>query len=134
MGLMTVGEVIDRVAKVGGRLQLAGKDGARVRLSLPRHCPPEIESAIVETVRANRDAVAAILSDLGSNAPSLEEVKASLPPGVRLVSYEPKQAPFTVAPVSVVTKAGKFYRAYLRDLTWRLEHPHGHATPPLADI
>jgi hypothetical protein len=131
MELMTAGEVIDRVAEVGGRLEM---EGERVRLTLPGDCPPETESMIVETVRTNRDAVAAILQDMASKAPSLEEVKAGLPPGIRVVSYVPKEAPFAVAPVSVVTQAGKFYRAYLADLARRLEKPEGYHCPPLSDI
>ncbi|MFZ0963669.1 MAG: hypothetical protein WAO35_22625 [Terriglobia bacterium] len=67
-------------------------------------------------------------------APLLEEIKASLPPGVRLVNYQPKVAPFTVAPISVVTDAGKFFRAYIADLGWRLRYPELRAAPPLADI
>jgi hypothetical protein len=39
-----------------------------------------------------------------------------------------------VAPISVVTNAGNFYRAYLRDLRWRVEHPDGRAAPPLPTI
>ena len=131
MEILTVGEVIERVAEVGGSLHLEGK---HVALALPRNCPPDTEAAIVETIRANRDAVSAILDDMGNKAPSLQEVRASLPPGVRLLSYQPKQAPFAVAPVSVVTNAGKFFRAYLSALRWRLEHPHGYAAPPLPDI
>jgi hypothetical protein len=134
MEILTVGEVIERVAEVGGSLQLEGKDGEHVALTLPRNCPPETESAIVETVRANREVVPAMLHDIGSKAPSVEKVRASLPPSVRLVSYHPKPAPFAVAPVSIVTDAGKFYRAYLKDLAWRIEHPQGHAAPLLADI
>jgi hypothetical protein len=75
-----------------------------------------------------------ILSDMASKAPSLEEVKASLPPGVRLVNYQPREVPFAVAPVSIVTQAGKFYRAYLADLARRLEKPEGYHCPPLSDI
>lgn len=131
MEILTIGKVIERVAEVGGSLQLEGK---HVALTLPRNCPPETESAIVETVRANREVVSAMLHDMGSKAPSLEEVKTSLPPGVKLVSYNPKQAPFAVAPVSVVKDAGKFYRAYLKDLGWRIEHPEARAAPPLSDI
>jgi hypothetical protein len=33
-----------------------------------------------------------------------------------------------------VTNAGKFFRAYLRDLNSRLEHPDGYVVPPLAEI
>jgi hypothetical protein len=131
METLTVGEAIDYVVEVGGSLQL---DGEQVALTLPGNCSTEAEGAILKTLRANRDAVAAMLRDMGSKAPSLEEVKASLPPGVKIVGYHPKQAPFAVAPVSVVTDAGRFFRVYLKDLAWRLEHPDGYAAPPLADI
>jgi hypothetical protein len=57
-----------------------------------------------------------------------------LPAGVRVLRYEPKAVPFSVGPVSIVTNAGKFFRAYLRGLHWRVEHPNGYAAPPLADI
>lgn len=129
MELLTLGSVIDYVTEVGGSLRL---EGEQVKLRLPRDCPAE--NAIVQSIRANRDAVAAMLRDQGSKPMSLEEVKAMLPPGVRVLRYEPKAVPFAVAPVSVVTSAGKFYRAYLRDLHWRVEHPGGCAAPPLADI
>ena len=36
--------------------------------------------------------------------------------------------------MSVVANAGKFFRAYLGDLRWRVEHPEGYVAPPLADI
>jgi len=52
-----------------------------------------------------------------------------LPAGVRVLKYEPKPTPFAVAPVSVVTDAGKFFRAYLNDLAWRLAHPDTCAAP-----
>ena len=131
MEILTIGEVIDRVAEVGGSLQL---EGDHVLLPLPQNCPPDAESAILASARANRDALAALLREMASKAPPLEEVKASLPAGVRLVSYEPKEAPFDVAPVSVVTNAGKFFRVYLADLAWRMKHPKVSAAPPLADI
>lgn len=131
MAILTVGEVVDRVAEVGGSLRL---DGERVALTLPGSCPPDTEAAIVGTVRANRDAVAAMLRDMDNKAPSLQEVEASLPPGVRLLKYEPKPVPFAVAPISTVTNAGKFFRAYLADLGWRVKHPDTYASPPLADI
>ena len=57
-----------------------------------------------------------------------------LPAGVRLLKYQPKPVPFAVAPVSVVTGAGKFFRAYLKDLAWRLAHPESYAAPPLVEI
>ena len=94
---------------------------------------PEVEGLVSE-LRREREAAIAFLRDRESKPPSLEEVKAVLPPGVRLVNYEPKQPPFAVAPVSIVTNAGKFYRAYLKDLAIRLAKPKGYHCPPLADI
>ena len=73
---------------------------------------PEVE-VLVSELRREREAAIAFLRDRESKPLSLEEVKAVFPPGVRLVNYEPKQPPFAVAPVSIVTNAGKFYRAYL---------------------
>jgi hypothetical protein len=69
-----------------------------------------------------------------TNPPDLDEMRAMLPPDVRLVRYQPKRAPFAVATTSIVTNAGKFFRAYLDDLAWRLAHPDTHAAPPLTDI
>jgi hypothetical protein len=131
MEILTVGEAIDLVAEVGGSLQL---EGDQVSLSLPQNCPPDAESAILASARANRDALAALLREMASKAPPLEEVKASLPAGVRLVSYQPKEAPFPVALTSLVTNAGRFYRAYLRDLKARLEKPEGYHCLLLPDI
>jgi hypothetical protein len=131
MEILTVGEVIERIAEVGGSLKLERK---HVELTLPQNCPPDTEAAIVETIRANRGAVSAFLNDRRSKAPSLAEVRASLPPGVKLVRYLPMEAPFPVRPVSLVTNAGQFYRAYLRDLAVRLAHPKSYSSPPLADI
>lgn len=67
-------------------------------------------------------------------APSLAEIEGMLPAGVFMVSYRPKTAPFAVSPISTVTDAGKFLRAYLRDLRSRLANPGTHAAPPLAEI
>jgi hypothetical protein len=120
---------IDRIRELGGAVFL---DGERLRYRIPAG-DPEARQLIAE-VHRDREAVIAMLRDIESKPPSLEEVQAALPPGVRLVGYQPKEAPFAVAPVSVVTDAGKFFHAYLKDLAWRLEHPDGYAAPPLADI
>lgn len=119
---------IDRIRELGGELRL---DGEKIRYKIPR--TPEAREIISE-IRKDRAAIIAMLKDRESTPPSLAEVRAALPAGVQLVSYRPKQAPFAVAPVSVVTDAGKFYRAYLRDLKARLEKPQSYHCPPLADI
>ena len=51
MEILSLGEVLDRVAEVGGSLRL---EGEHVALSLPQNCPPDSEVAIVESVRAER--------------------------------------------------------------------------------
>lgn len=128
MGGVTAIDVMDRLSVLGCAVRL---DGDRLKVRGP-NCP-EV-TALISDLRARREEAIAMLRDLEGSPPSLEDVRAALPPGARLVSYEPKQAPFAVAPVSIVTDAGGFYRAYLKDLAWRLEHPEGYAAPPLADI
>ena len=120
---------IDRLRELGGELFL---EGDRLTYRIPAG---NVEARqLLEVLRRDRDAVAAMVRELQSLPPSLELVKASFPPGITLVSYQPKAAPFAVAPVSVVTNAGRFFHAYLRDLNWRLEHPDEYAAPPLPDI
>jgi hypothetical protein len=119
---------IDRLRELGGQVFL---DGGRLRYRIPD--TPEADQ-VIEEIRQNREAVLEMLREKESNPPGLEEVKAMLPAGVRVLSYQPKPVPFAVAPVSVVTNAGRFFRAYLRDLAWRVEHPEGHAAGPLPDI
>lgn len=120
---------IDRLRELGGELFLRG-DVIRYRIPAGN---PEAREVLAE-IRKDREAVAAALRDQESKPPSLEQVQAALPAGVRLVSYQPKEAPFAVAPVSVVTDGGQFFRAYLRDLKARVKKPEGYHCPPLADI
>ena len=129
MELLSIGLAIDYVREVGGSLTA---EAGRVKLRLPGNCSQE--GAIVETIRSNRDAVLAMLEERENKAPSLDEVARMLPSRVRVVKYQPRVAPFAVAPVSVVTNAGKFYRTYLTDLRCRLEHPSDHAAAPLTEI
>lgn len=125
---MTAFDVLDRLADLGCAVRV---EGEKLKVRGPNL--PEV-AGLVSELRARRNDALAILREAESNPPSLEEVKAVLPEGVRLVSYQPKQPPFDVAPVSVVTNAGKFYRAYLRDLKARIEKPEGYHCPLLADI
>jgi hypothetical protein len=120
---------IDRLRELGGELFL---HGGVIRYRIPAH---SVEARrLLAEIRKDREAVIAMLRERESRPPLLQEVKASLPPGVRVVRYQPKQPPFAVAPVSVVVDAGRFFRDYLRDLSWRLGHPQGYHSPPLADI
>lgn len=128
MGSMKAFDVIDRLAELGCAVRV---EGEKLKVRGPNL--PEV-AGLVSELRARRDDALAILREAESNPPSLSEIQAALPVGVKLVSYRPKQAPFAVATVSVVTNAGKFFCAYLRDLKGRLEKPEGYHCPPLADI
>jgi hypothetical protein len=128
MGSLSAIDVIDRLTTLGCAVRV---EGEKLKVRGPNL--PEV-AELVSELRARRDDALSILRDREGQPPSLEEIQSVLPSGVTLVSYKAKHAPFAVAPVSIVTNAGKFFRAYLRDLNWRLEHPDGYAAPPLADI
>jgi hypothetical protein len=119
---------LDRLRELGGSFYL---DGEKLRYRIPA---TDEGRQLAGEIRVSREAIREMLRDQESRPPSLEEVRASLPPGVKVASYEPKQAPFVVAPVSVVTSAGKFYRVYLADLRERLAKPEGYSCPSLVDI
>ena len=125
---MTAFDVLDRLQGLGCAVRVEGK-----KLKVRGPNLPEV-AALVSELHARRDDAFSILRDTESRPLPLEDIQAALPSGVTLVSYKPKETPFAVAPVSIVTNAGKFFRAYLKDLNWRIEHPNGYAAPPLADI
>lgn len=127
--MSTVTSPIDRFSELGGELFLQG-DVIRYRIPCDK---PEARQLLAE-IRKDREAIKALLQERESSPPTLDEVKAGLPEGTRLVRYEPKQAPFAVAPVSIVTNAGKFYRTYLQDFKRRIEKPEGCCYPSLRDI
>ena len=127
-GLRAAEVIIGRLAALGCAVRV---EGERLKVRGPNL--PEV-AALVSELRAQREEAIPLLRELGSWPPTLEEIKAMLPASVRVLRYQPMTVPFAVAPVSVVTDAGRFFRAYLKDLTWRLEHPDTYAAPPLADI
>lgn len=128
MGSVSAGDIIDRLAAFGCMVRT---EGEKLKVRGPNL--PEV-AELVSELHARRDEAIALLRAHESTPPSLQEVRTMLPTGVRLVSYNPKKAPFAVAPASVVTNAGKFYRAYLADLARRLAKPAGYHCPPLTDI
>lgn len=110
MGSVSAGDIIDQLAAFGCTVRTEGE-----KLKVRGPDLPEVASLVSE-LHARRNEALALLRDHESTPPSLQEVQAMLPAEVKLVSYKPKQAPFAVAPASVITNAGKFYRAYLADL------------------
>jgi hypothetical protein len=126
---VTALDAVGRLRDIGGTLYLAGE---RLRYRIPTGHPEATQ--LLAQIRQNREAVVAALRDLESRPPSIEEVERMLPAGVWVTRYNPKTAPFAVAPVSIVVNAGKFFRAYLMDLRSRLAHPDSHSTSPLPDL
>jgi len=125
---MSATDVLDRLSSYGCHVRL---EGDKLKVRGPNR--PEVKELVSELHR-EREAAIAFLQHKGSKPPSLEEVKATLPPCIAIVSYEPKKTPFAVSTVSVVTNVGKFFCSYLRDLAWRIKHPKGYATAPLGEI
>lgn len=121
-------DVLDRLSSFGCQVRV---EGEKLKVRGPDR--PEV-GELVSELRREREAAIAYLREQESRAPSLDEVMANLPLGVKVVSYEPKESPFPVSTVSVVTNPGKFYRAYLEDLRARLANPQVYSCPPLPDI
>jgi hypothetical protein len=128
MGGLSAVDVLDRLAALGCAVRVEGE-----RLKVRGPDLPEV-AALIPELSAHREEAMLLIRELRSAPPTLGEIEALLPESVRVLRYEPKPAPFAVAPVSVVTNAGKFFQAYLKDLAWRMEHPEDHAAPSLADI
>jgi hypothetical protein len=127
-----VSGVVELIAEFEARGGEFGFDGNQINVQYP----PERREAlalILETLRANREAVAALVCERfrGVAAPAR---CPPLPPGVRLVNYTPKKPPVAVAPISIVTDVDKFIQAYLMDLGHRLQYPETHACASLPEI
>lgn len=127
--MSAVASPMERLRELGGEVFL---EGDRLRYRIPAGHPEA--RRLLEEIRQDRDAITEMLRNLESQPPSLGEVAAMLPPGVRVRRYEPRAVPFELSVFSVVTDAGTFFRQYLRELAWRVRHPDGYAAPPLPDI
>jgi hypothetical protein len=98
---MNVAEsVVERIEGEGGALAVNGEQ-IRVRL-------PEDAAHLLEELRAHKDEVLSLLR-------RREEIPA-MPPGVRLVHWEPKPAPVVLTHYSVVTDVDRFIRMTLLEL------------------
>jgi len=125
-------DAIDAVAAfeaLGGTLELHGE---QVEVVYQTHLRQAV-SPLLGELRAHREAVRAFLRERSSGGRAPAECPP-LPPAVRLLRYAPKVAPVAVQPCSIVTDVGKFIRAYLEDLEWRLAHPNTYACASLPEI
>jgi hypothetical protein len=124
--------VVELVAEFEARGGEFAFDGQQINVQYPPE-QRETLALILETLRANRDAVAAFVRQRSRGVVAPAQCP-HLPPGVRLVKYAPKPPPVAVAPVSIVTDVDKFIRAYVSDLEYRLLRPEAHACAPLPEI
>lgn len=92
--------VVERIEGAGGEL---GLHGERIRVRLP-----EDAIHLLDDLRAHKDEVLSLLR-------RREEIPA-MPPGVRLVHWEPKPAPVVLTQWSVVTDVDRFIRVTLLEL------------------
>jgi hypothetical protein len=96
-------EIVSRLEQSGGTLVL---DGDRIRYSVPSE-DAEVRALLVE-LRKHREKVRAFLQE--------RAVIPAMPPGVRLVGWEPKPAPVMLTHYAVVTDVGRFIRMTLLEL------------------
>jgi hypothetical protein len=102
---MNAPEVLEAVQNVGGLLTLSGE---RIQYALPDYAV-----WLVPELRQNREELIELLRDSGTPPP--------MPPGVRLLKWEPKTPPVGIVRMGVVTHVDKFIGATLRELRARLE-------------
>jgi hypothetical protein len=98
---MTFAEtLIERIEVAGGELAL---NGEHIRFRVP-----EDAADLLDDLREHKDEVFSLLK-------KREEIPV-MPPGVRLVNWEPKPAPVVLTHYSVVTDVSKFISTTLLEL------------------
>jgi hypothetical protein len=102
---VTPSELIEAVEEAGGTLELHGE---RVRYQMPTAA-----THLLEELRGQREEVKALLLE--------RRISAALPPGVRLVSWHPKEPPIVLTQSSVVNDPVKFIEGTLRQLRYALD-------------
>jgi len=109
---MNVAEsVVERIEGEGGALAVNGEQ-IRVRL-------PEDAAHLLQELRAHKDEVLSLLR-------RREEIP-KMPPGVRLVLWEPKPAPVILTHYAVVTDVSRFISMALLELKAALEEKRWQA-------
>ena len=102
---MTPSELVEAVEEAGGTLELHGE---KVRYQMP-----PAATHLLEELRGQREEVKALLLE--------RRISAALPPGVRLVCWQPKQPPIVLTRSSVVNDPAKFVEATLPQLRYTLD-------------
>jgi hypothetical protein len=120
---VNVAEAVNQVESAGGTFRL---DGPKVRVWYPGYEQRDWLVPQVNFIRAHRDEAAAFLR---ARVPAM-------PPGVRLISWNPKVPPVAIEACAVVTDPPLFARTTLRQLETALAQPKrwvGWSVPQLID-
>ncbi len=102
---MTAAEVLHAVERAGGSLAL---NGGQIKYTIPK-------SAVwlVSELKQHREALIGLLKEEGTPPP--------MPPGVRLLRWEPKNPPIAIVHMGIVGNVHKFVAATLLQLQACLE-------------
>ena len=105
---MTAETVLESVRRAGGQLWA---DGEKIKYRIPAE-----RSDLIDALREFKGDILGLFSEY-----------PAMPPGVRLVRWEPKTAPVRLSGGSTVTDVGIFIRSTLRQLDARLNGKHWQA-------
>jgi hypothetical protein len=97
---MTANEILEQIESSGGAIALYGE---RLRYKLPATA-----ASLLDALRNHRDAIVELLRERDS--------PPVMPTGVRLIRWQPKEAPIILTRWSVVTDTTKFIHETLRQL------------------
>jgi hypothetical protein len=102
---MNAPEVLEAVQNAGGSLTISGE---RIRYALP-------DSALwlVTELKQHREELIGLLREGGMPPP--------MPPGVRLLKWQPKDPPIAIVHMGIVSNVPKFVAATMLQLRARLE-------------
>lgn len=102
---MTAIELLNAVEKVGGSLVL---NGSQIKYAIPKRA-----RWLISELKQNREELVRLLRG--------ERTPAPMPPGVRLLKWDPKTPPVAIVRMGIVTNVDLFIDSTLRELRARLE-------------
>jgi hypothetical protein len=102
---MTAIEVLHAVEEAGGSLAL---NGGQIKYTIPKRA-----EWLVPELKQHREELIGLLREGGTPQP--------MPPGVRLLKWEPKNPPIAIVRMGIVSNVPKFIAATLLQLQARLE-------------
>jgi hypothetical protein len=102
---MTAIELLNAVENVGGSLVLSG---GHIKYAIPKRA-----TWLISELKQNREELIGLLREVTTPPP--------MPPGVRLLKWEPKDPPIAIVRMGIVSNVDKFIGATLRELRARLE-------------